>query len=268
MLTIKGENFLAADVPAAKVVITPDLSIERTTDGVFVKGKITIPSAKIDLAKLPGGGTTSASADVIVVDASEPVASKRLPITSNVTVILGDKVELTGFGFDGKIVGELAVSDRPGRVTTGNGALDATGTYAAYGQNLKIETGRVLFANTPIDNPALDIRAVRRIESESITAGLNVRGSAQKPLLTVFTVPARENADALSYLVTGKGMASGASFTFGKYLSPKLYLSYGVGIFEPGEVVTLRYLFNPKWNFEAINTSDGNRAGINYRIEK
>jgi translocation and assembly module TamB len=267
-LTIKGENFLAADIPAAKVIITPDLSIERNSDGFFVNGKVTIPSANVDVSKLPGGGTQAASADVVVVDADEPETAKSLPITANVKVVLGDSVKLTGFGFDGKINGELAVSDRPGRVTTGNGALNATGTYYAYGQNLKIETGRVLFANTPIDNPALDIRAVRRIESESLTAGINVRGTAQQPELTVFSVPARENADALSYLMTGKPLAGGASFTFGRYLSPKLYLSYGVGIFEPGEVVTLRYLFNQKWNFEAINATEGNRAGINYRIEK
>jgi len=60
----------------------------------------------------------------------------------------------------------------------------------------------------------------------------------------------------------------GAAFTIGKYLSPKLYLSYGVGIFDPGEVVTLRYLMSRRWNFEAQNATTGSRAGINYRIEK
>lgn len=60
----------------------------------------------------------------------------------------------------------------------------------------------------------------------------------------------------------------GAAFTVGKYLSPKLYLSYGVGVFDPGEVVTLRYLFSQRWNFEAQNATTGSRAGINYRFEK
>ena len=60
----------------------------------------------------------------------------------------------------------------------------------------------------------------------------------------------------------------GAAFTVGKYLSPKLYLSYGVGVFDPGEVVTLRYLFSARWNFEAQNATTGSRAGINYRFEK
>ena len=56
-----------------------------------------------------------------------------------------------------------------------------------------------------------------------------------------------------------------SAFTVGKYLSPKLYLNYGVGLFTLGEVITLRYLFSKRFNFEAQNASTGNRAGINYR---
>jgi translocation and assembly module TamB len=132
------------------------------------------------------------------------------------------------------------------------------------------------------------------------------------PVLTVFSEPAMEQSEALSYLITGKPLSGlksgegdmlgsaaralgsatgdllakgigartgldagvsdnaalgGAAFTVGKYLSPKLYLSYGVGLFTPGEVVSLKYLFNRRWNFEAQNATTGNRAGINYRWE-
>jgi translocation and assembly module TamB len=54
----------------------------------------------------------------------------------------------------------------------------------------------------------------------------------------------------------------------GKYLSPRLYLSYGVGLFEPGQVITLRYRLSHRWNFEAQSATDFNRASLNYRIEK
>ena len=33
---------------------------------------------------------------------------------------------------------------------------------------------------------------------------------------------------------------SSSAFTVGKYLSPRLYFSYGVGLFDPGQVITLR----------------------------
>ena len=313
-ITLKGDQFLAADIPAARVILSPDLAITRNSEGYLVSGAVAVPSADVDLAKLPGAGASSASADVVVVDAEKPEPGKPVPLTARVTVSLGDKVKIKGYGFDGTISGDLAVIERPGRTTTGSGTLNAGGTYKAYGQNLKIETGRILFAGTAIDNPGIDIRATRKIEADNVTAGLLVRGTAQVPVLTVFSEPSMEQSEALSYLVTGKPLSSlksgegdmlgtaaralgtaggdllaksiggrlgvddigvadngalgGAAFTVGKYLSPKLYLSYGVGIFEPGEVVTLRYLFSRHWNFEAQNATTGSRAGINYRIER
>ncbi|HET9033588.1 MAG TPA: translocation/assembly module TamB domain-containing protein [Dokdonella sp.] len=312
--SIKGEDFLAADIPAARLVVSPDLSVERREDGIFVTGKLDIPSANVDLSKLPGGGASAVSPDVVIVDADQPEPGQSIPVTATVAVSLGDKVKLAGFGFDGSLSGTLVVSERPGRVTTGSGTLNAGGNYKAYGQDLKIETGRILFASSPIDNPGIDIRATRKIRTGNITAGLLVRGTAQVPVLTVFSDPTMEQSEALSYLVTGKPLSSlksgegdmlgtaaralgtaggdllaksigskmgvddigvadndalgGAAFTVGKYLSPKLYLSYGVGVFDPGEVVTLRYLFSHRWNFEAQNATTGSRAGFNYRFEK
>jgi translocation and assembly module TamB len=47
-----------------------------------------------------------------------------------------------------------------------------------------------------------------------------------------------------------------------------LYLSYGVGLFEPGQVVTLRYRISRKVNLEAVQGTLSQKAGINYRVEK
>jgi translocation and assembly module TamB len=318
--TIKGENFLAADIPAARVLISPDIRIERSAENIDVGGSLTIPKANVDLGKLPGGGASKASPDVVVVDAEKPAPGNPLPVVVAVTVKLGDDVKLAGFGLDGSIGGQLAVDQHPGRTATGTGTLNVGGTYKAYGQDLKIESGRLLFTGTSLDNPGLDIRAVRTIVGPSgadlgdvIKAGLQVRGTALVPVLTVFSEPAMEQSEALSYLITGKPLSGlksgegdmlgsaaralgsatgdllakgigartgldagvsdstalgGAAFTVGKYLSPKLYLSYGVGLFTPGEVVSLKYLFSKRWNFEAQNATTGNRAGINYRWEK
>ena len=318
--TIKGDNFLAADIPAARVIISPDVSIERSSENIQIGGSVTIPTANVDLGKLPGGGVNKKSPDVVIVDAEEPAPGKALPVIVAVTLKLGDDVKLAGFGLDGKIGGQLAVDQRPGRVATGTGTLNVIGTYKAYGQDLKIENGRLLFAGTSLDNPGLDISAVRTIigtggeqTGDVIKAGLQVRGTALVPVLTVFSNPSMEQSEALSYLITGKPLSGlksgegdmlgsaaralgsatgdllakgigartgveagvsdsaalgGAAFTVGKYLSPKLYVSYGVGLFTPGEVVSLKYLFNTRWNFEAQNSTSGNRAGVNYRWEK
>ncbi len=319
-VTIQGENFLAADIPAAKVLISPDLTINRDAERLSVGGSVGIPKTRVDLSKLPGGGVASTSPDVVIVDAEKAEPGKPLPVVVGVTVKLGDDVKLAGFGLDGSIGGELRVDQRAGRAPTGTGTLNVGGTYKAYGQDLSIESGRLLFAGTALDNPGLDIRAVRTIlgpsqglGEDTIKAGLMVRGTALVPVLTVFSQPAMEQSDALSYIMTGKPLSGlksgegdmvgtaaralgsaggdllakgigarlgvdagvsdssalgGSAFTVGKYLSPKLYLSYGVGLFTPGEVITLRYLFNKRFNFEAQNATTGNRAGVNYRYER
>ncbi|GAP66639.1 pathogenicity protein [Mizugakiibacter sediminis] len=311
-LDIRGENFLAADIPAARVRVSPELAVARSDGSYAVTGRVAIPAADIDLTKLPGGGAAQRSPDVVVVDEPSTPEGAGLPVAADIAVTLGDEVHLKGFGLDGKLGGQLAVRDRRGKATTARGEIRVDGTYKAYGQNLTIERGRLLFAGTPIDDPGLDITAVRKLPD--VTPGLRVQGTAQRPVLTVFATPPMEQSEALSYLITGKplsalksgegdmlssaaralgtaggdrlakqigsrlgldeaGVASsealgGAAFSVGKYLSPRLYLGYGVGLFTPGEVVTLRYTLTKKLRFEAQNATTGSRAGLDYRYER
>jgi len=41
-----------------------------------------------------------------------------------------------------------------------------------------------------------------------------------------------------------------------------------VGLFKPGEVVTLRYKISEALSVEAENANESSRAGLEYRIEK
>jgi translocation and assembly module TamB len=320
-IALKGSQFTAVDIPAAKVVVSPDLILKQDSKGIDIGGGLGIDSADVNADKLHGAGATRASPDVVVLDQKQQEqATSKLPITATLKVDLGHKTHVVGMGLDGRVGGLLTVSERPGRATTGQGQLTVNGTYKAYGQNLQIQRGQLLFASTPIDNPGLNIRAVRKLNpnatiDEGQEVGLLVSGTAQRPILTVFSNPVMEQSDALSYLITGKplsevkggegnmvsaaaqalgsaggdllakrigsklgvddiGVSSNAAlggssaFTVGKYLSPRLYLSYGVGLFEPGEVITLRYRLSKRWNFEAQQATDFSRASFNYRIEK
>lgn len=312
-LTLKGENLLLADVPGMKIVASPDLALERDAERMLLSGKLAVPSANIDLTKLPGGSATRASSDVVVIDAGAVEQEQgQLPFAADVVVTLGDQVKVRGYGLKGEVEGQLRVRERPSRPTTGTGELRVTGTYKAYGQNLTIDRGRLLFAESPLEDPGLDMVATRPLRD--VTPGLRIQGRAQAPVLTVFATPPMEQSEALSYLVTGrplrglsneqgstvtmaaqalgavtgdllaKGIGKrigvddigvstddrigGSAFTIGKYLSPRLYLSYGVGLFTPGEIVTMRYEFTDHWDFEASTGSVENRAGVNYKYER
>lgn len=320
-ITLKGQQLTVADIPAAKVVVSPDLLLKQDSQGIDLGGSVAIDRADVNVEKLPGGGANKASSDIVIVDqAQPPPTASPLPITAQVQVDLGRKTHLVGMGLDGTLGGTLTVLERPGRAAIGRGQIQVGGTYKAYGQNLHIEQGQLLFASTPLDNPGLNIRAVRRLNpnatiDEGQQVGLLIAGTAQHPVLSVFSNPVMEQSDALSYLVTGKplsqvkggegnmvgaaaqalGSAAGdllaksigakigvdeigvssnealggnSAFTVGKYLSPRLYLSYGIGLFEAGQVITMRYRLSHRWNFEAQNATDFTRASLNYRYEK
>ena len=63
-------------------------------------------------------------------------------------------------------------------------------------------------------------------------------------------------------------MIGGSALTIGEYLSPRLYLSYGVGLFEPGEVIALRYKLTDDVGVRMQRGTEETRAGVEYRIEK
>ena len=316
---ILGQNFQAADIPAADVILTPDLDLAGNPQGYRLTGEVTIPRAAINLQKLPKDRPPGASPDVVVVrNGQEEVReeAKAFPLTATINVKLGEKIEIVGFGLEATVAGELEVREAPGVPTTGSGTLQVAGTYKAYGQDLKIQEGRLMFAGTPLDDPRLAITAMREIDEE-LSTGLRIAGSAQKPIITVISDPNVGEADALSYLVTGRslndvGSASGGSqdalasasqglqgagaglvakrigqrlgldeasveenemiggsaLTIGEYLSPRLYLSYGVGLFQPGEVIAMRYKLSKEMGVRIQRGSEETRAGVEYRIER
>jgi len=57
-----------------------------------------------------------------------------------------------------------------------------------------------------------------------------------------------------------------AQLVVGKYLSPKLYVGYGVGLYEPISTFRLRYLLTSRWSIEAI-TGDQQSTDLLWRIE-
>ena len=154
----------------------------------------------------------------------------------------------------------------------------------------------MLYANAPLDNPALNIRAERKLRDGAV-AGVDVGGTAQQPEMQVYSRPAMSESEALALLVTGRSLREvsssergrlgsaamalgtvggdllaqsiggplgldeigvgeaagleGAAFSFGKYLSPRLFVGYGIGLLTRGEVFTVRFKLTEKVELEA-----------------
>ena len=207
-MSIKGERFQLLSQSQITALVTPDLELQYTGNLLDINGTVLIPEALIQPFGAPG--TIPVSEDeVIVTDKTEP-AGPGMDIKANIQVTLGDKVSVEGKGFTSRLVGSLDIQQQPRQPATANGELRLIdGGYSAYGQDLTIETGEVIFTGQPIDNPALNIRAVRNVNN--VTAGIAVSGNAQQPKTSLFSTPSLPEADILSYIVTGKPLSSAGS---------------------------------------------------------
>jgi translocation and assembly module TamB len=218
LLNIVGKNFEAANIPAAWVLVSPDLKIKMAPGKINVTGEVSIPMAEITPPSSSKAGAVAISKDVVIVNPKQPQSkpkevAPKLAISSNVKIVLGKKVRFEGAGFKSNFGGRLIASNQPGKITLGNGELYIiNGRYKAYGQDLKIDRGRVFFAGGPIDNPGLDIKAYRKIkrtsERDEVIAGIHIQGTAQLPKLTLFSKPPFDQSNTLSYIVLGKPIAN------------------------------------------------------------
>jgi translocation and assembly module TamB len=167
-----------------------------------VTGTVKMPRASLGLSALPAQAVAP-SADAVVHGRDGPPAARGLQLHAAVDLVLGDDVHYVGLDLDTKVTGSLHVDAEPGRSAIATGTLTLAGTYNGYGQKLTLERGQLKFAG-PIDDPGVDVRAVRTIDTTRV--GVELVGTIKSPRTRVFSVPTMSEADALSYLLLGRPM--------------------------------------------------------------
>jgi len=212
-LDIEGTSFGVARLPEAYVNADPALRLSGDSRRVELKGDIGISKAKIEVKQLPESAVRVSDDQVIVgEDAAaqqEGASAGRTALFIDVRVKVADDVSFQGLGLATQLSGSLRLRSLAEGDVVGDGVLKLKkGTYEAYGQKLVIEQGRLLFTG-PLDNPALDIRATRT--AGTVKAGILITGTLQSPLATVYSDPVLPEAEAMSYLLTGKPLTSTAS---------------------------------------------------------
>jgi len=308
-LHIHGENVLLANTPELRVIANPNLDFTLAGTAMQLRGSVHVPEADLDLERLDRG--TSVSEDVVVLDPVDPEETPTSPLDMDLTVSLGDKVKMSGFGLKGALGGKMQVWSRPGREMTANGGLEVSGRYKAYGQDLTITRGNLSWNYNAVADPRINIRAERTIGD--VVAGIDVTGRAQSPRVDVWSTPAMSQSEALAYLVLGRSLTGASSdqaqqvnaasaaisagsgllasqlgaklglddagvsqsralggsvIGVGKYISPKLYVGYGVSLVGSGSVLTLKYLLRRGFDVEVESSTVENRGSLNWRKEK
>ena len=60
----------------------------------------------------------------------------------------------------------------------------------------------------------------------------------------------------------------GSVFGVGKYLSPRLYVGYGVSLLGTGQVLTLKYLLRKGFDITIESSTVENKGSVNWRTER
>jgi translocation and assembly module TamB len=195
-------------IPSMKVDASPDVTIEATQAGAKLGGTLSLPLIDARIEKLPEGVVKS-SDDLVIVGAKPAPAVVGYPLTGDIQVMLGDAVTLKGMGFSTGLSGGLDLRLRPQKPLAAFGEIDLkNGQYKAYGQDLSISQGRLLFVG-PLDDPGLSVTAQRKVDST--TVGLKLGGTLYHPKTTVFSNPTIPESDALSLLLTGRRLNDGSA---------------------------------------------------------
>lgn len=147
--------------------------------------------------------TPRLSDDVRVLGREKAQAQKLPQIGLQLDVDLGERFRFRGFGADAVLGGLLRLRAEPAKPLAANGIVEVTGgIYRAYGRKLDIEQGLLSFQG-PIDNPGVDILAMRR--NMTVEAGVQVQGSARNPRVQLYSEPTVPDNEKLSWLLFGHG---------------------------------------------------------------
>ncbi|WP_165474678.1 translocation/assembly module TamB domain-containing protein [Legionella nagasakiensis] len=239
-ITINGEQFPIVQTSEHKVHVSPSLSLDFKPDLIDIKGTILVPSA--NLKPINFSSSIDLTDDAVFV--SDKQETSPFNINADIELKMGQQVALDVKGLHGFLDGALKIRQIPQSEPFAVGELTIRdGKYQAYGQDLTIEEGQLIFTGGKISNPGIRLRAVRyfknatanfassnelfdfssgNIQSINLgnktTVGIEVSGRVDSPEIKLFSIPANlSQADILSMIILGKP-ASQASRSGGQLL--------------------------------------------------
>tara|TARA_R100001244_G_scaffold24895_5_gene25080 strand:- start:401 stop:4069 length:3669 start_codon:yes stop_codon:yes gene_type:complete len=198
---VRGSRLPISVEPYVDLEVEPDLTLRLDAERLSVAGKVLIPRGQIVVRELPPS-TVKLSDDAVIVG-RQTAEQQAVAIAMDIDVEVGqERLSFSGFGLSADLAGRVHIGDdldTRGELNLNNGR------FRAYGQRLTIRRARLLFAG-PIDQPFLDVEAIRRVDE--VVAGLRLTGNAEQPKSEVFSESAMSQEQALSYLVLGRPLSS------------------------------------------------------------
>lgn len=223
-LNLTGQNLQASGLNQYHVTISPQINLRGNANEFFLSGAVLVPEAKITPMNFDNVITLPDEVSYV----GEPQASSTLAsnLRLHLIVQLGSKVKIKYQNLKTQLGGSITLDGQPGAELRGTGSIyTIKGRYKAYGKELAIEEGRLLYTGNSILDPGLNIRATQKVKtvgfngssqftdtktfapvytgSSDVTVGVLVRGTVKKPIISLYSDSPMNQDDILSYLVFG-----------------------------------------------------------------
>lgn len=200
-----SKNLQVVNFPELQVLCNTDLDLSGTAQRLSVRGAVFIP--RLSLTGNRETAEVLPSKDVVIVTAEKTRTELAFATDVQVSVELGEAVTVNSGGVETRLAGTLEVTMDPTGKVLAHGDIQLTsGSYRAYGTKLQIRQGVLSYQGGPIGNPGLRIFAAREVGA--VLAGVQVTGSAEAPVVTLYSRPSMPERDILAYILMGRALRS------------------------------------------------------------
>ncbi|KTD03390.1 translocation/assembly module TamB domain-containing protein [Fluoribacter gormanii] len=228
-IALEGNDFPLIQTSEYKVHVSPKLNLHLTPTVQSISGTILVPYAEIKPRSFHN--SVSLPDDVVYKRKEKSSPSFTLINSLDIDLEMGKEVAVNVKGLKGYLDGVLHLKQSQQSSINAYGELSVRqGTYKAYGQDLAIQQGQLIFTGGPISNPGINLRAAKKITTTSTTfatssqlldfnstnmqninygetmiLGVEATGRLTRPKIQLFSDPATlSQADILSMLVLGR----------------------------------------------------------------
>ncbi len=221
--SLEGSDFKLVHIPELQVTANPDLTFSGTPEKFVLRGEVKLPELLI--YGPPSGNFVTPSSDVVLKGRqhkAEKITVQRTTsyghktkfgvdhIDAKVRLTLGDRALVKMDGIDARLAGSMDLEFKNLDEIASKGEIRVVkGTYKAYGVSLEITRGRLFYAGGAINEPSLDILALRTVSD--VKAGVSIGGRISTPVTKLYSEPSLADVDILSYIVFGHALSTRTS---------------------------------------------------------
>jgi|GEM_PF-5700301 len=233
ILKLTGEQLQVAATPDYFIKVSPDLSL-RLGPTPTLTGKLVVNEARLELPEF--SERLAPSSDVVILQEQNNLANIPAPhfmqnLATQITINLSDNVHYIGKNLNCYLKGQWQIITQPNEQEKATGTINLVkGYYQLRGKALELSHGQILYSNSPLNNPALNIVAQRKVHyvppsdlqastmedtfhertqqlptsATDIVVGIAIKGTLQNPELKLYSKPTIAQADILSLLIMDK----------------------------------------------------------------